>query len=132
MAVDPRLGLFHQPLWREQVLGPGRRIGESQRRLLDRLIRGGQAPFVLTHMFLPGCNAEDLEKAVRPVSVPEERPARRSSSASRLSKVVHSLEKGCLPFRRDGVLNRHDDGSGVWLGVERQPWLWPVDGRLPV
>src|SRR5688572_32650589 len=76
-----RLGLFHQPpLWREQVLGPRRRIGEGQRRLLDRLIRRGQAPFVLAHMFLPGRNAENLDDAVRPVSVPEKLPARRSSS----------------------------------------------------
>ena len=40
-------------LRRKQVFCPRRGIRESQRRLLDLLIRRGQAPFVLAHMFLP-------------------------------------------------------------------------------
>src|SRR5215211_7202920 len=119
-------------LRRKQVLGPCRRIREGQRRLLDLSVDRGQPAGVLTEMLLPGRDAEQLQKAVRSVAVSIQLPARRPGSASRKAKLIHRLQEGRLPLRRDRVLDCDHDGSGIRLRVEGQPGLRPVDGRLRV
>ena len=64
-------------LRRQQVLSPGRRIRKCQRGLLDLPVRCSQAARVLAQVFLPGRDAEELDEAIRLVSVPVQSEARR-------------------------------------------------------
>src|SRR5215204_310694 len=111
------------------MLCPRRGVRERQRRFLDRLVRCGQAALVLAEVFLPGGDAKHLDESVRLFTVAVQLPARRSRAESRLAELPHGLEEGQLLFRSDGVVDRDQDGSGVWLGVKGQSRLWPVDGR---
>ncbi len=119
-------------LWGKMVLPVRRRIGKAERRFLDLPIGPCQATIVLSHVFLPRRNTEDLKKCIWSIAVAVQLPACGAGSASRLAEVVHCRQEGSLPFWCDGELDNHQDGSRVWLGLDGQPRFLPVDGRLTV
>ena len=103
------------------MLSPGGRIREAECRVLDLSVGRGEATTVLSKVFLPRWDAEDLDETVRSIPVPVQRPAGSTGSTSGLAQVVHRLEERRLPLWRDEELDGHEDGSGVGQRVEGQP-----------
>jgi hypothetical protein len=83
------------------MLRPGGRVGEAECRVLDLPVGRGEATAVLSQMFLPRGDAEDLDESVRTIPVPVQRPACGTGSTSGLTQVFHRLEKvGARSSRR--------------------------------
>ena len=114
------------------MLGSRRRIRHCQRSLFNVLVRARHAPFMLAYVLLPGWHAEEFNESGWVITVPIELPPSSAGSAPRLTKVLHGLEEGLLTVRGDRVFDGHQHGAAVWLGIESQPWLRPINGRLAV
>ena len=87
---------------------------------------------MLAQVLLPGRNAEDLDKTIRPLSVAVHLPARTPSPESRPPELAHRLQEGWLPLWCDGVVDDDEHRSAPWLRVEGQPCISPVDGGLDI
>ena len=124
------------------MLRPRRGIRKREGGFLDLSVRPCQAAaMMLAHVLLPGRNAEHLDKAIRSLCVPVQLPARRPGSESSPTKLIHRLQEGGLTLRRDGELERDQDGfqpvqllSGATsverLSLTRDPTL-PEERKQP-
>src|SRR4030081_1105620 len=102
----------------KKVLRRSRGIRKREGGLLDLSVRPRQAAaMMLAHVLLPGRDAEHLDKAIRSLCIPVQLPARRPGSESSSTKLIHRLQEGGLPLRRDGELEHDQDGSGRGLRV---------------
>ena len=109
-----------------------RRIGESQRGLLDDLVSCRQPVLVLAKVLFPRGDPEDLDEAIAVFSIPVQLPSGRAGSESGEPELIHRSQELGLTLRCDGEVDGDEHGSGIGFGVEGHPRVVPIDRWLRI
>src|SRR5690349_22707213 len=102
---------------------PGSRFGTAVAHRRSR---------VLSHVLPPRLGDEGLEVAIGLGGVAVEAPGDAAVPPAESSDILHRGDEGAGVFRRDPVLDRHEDGAGVGIHRTGEDRLPPVPRRRKV